>query len=167
MTNEAFPLIERLHSFFKQKGLKLSVAESCTGGLISHYITSLPGASLFFEGGAITYSNELKKRLLGVHDQTLTKYGAVSEQTAIEMAEGIQRLTKTHCSISTTGNLGPQALEEKDVGLVYIAARIKNQTFTKTLRLNGDREKNKESAALRAIEFLMDILEESGGKQNG
>ncbi len=157
--DEVIPILERVHKVFKEKGLKLSVAESCTGGLISHYITALPGASLFFEGGAVTYSAALKKKILGVKAETIEKYGVISKETAFEMTEGIQRLTGSDYAVATTGNLGPDVLENKEKGLIYLAVRALDKTYTRKLRLRGEREENKEKAAIEALKFLMEILD--------
>ncbi len=149
-----------MHEVFKKKGLSLSVAESCTGGLISHYITTLPGASDFFEAGVVSYSAGAKRKILRVSPDIISKYGVVSEETAREMAEKIRVLSKTDFSLSTTGNLGPDVLEGKEKGLVYIAVSKTGQTFTKELRLKGNREENKEDASLAALRFLIEIAEE-------
>jgi len=159
MNNATLQVMQKVHELFKKKGLRLSVAESCTGGLISHYITALPGASNFFEAGVVSYSAEMKKKILGVSSAIISKYGAVSEKTAREMAEKIRTLTKTDFSISSTGNLGPDVLEGKGKGLVYIAVSKEGMTFSKELRLTGNREENKKEAALSALQFLIEIVE--------
>jgi PncC family amidohydrolase len=150
---------EKIHALFKQHGFTLSVAESCTGGFISHLITALPGASNFFEAGVVAYSADAKKSLLRVSPDCIAKYGVVSEQTACEMAGNIRRLIKTDFSLSTTGNLGPDVLEGKETGLVYIAVSTEGKTVIKELRLKGLREKNKEEATLLALQFLLEIAE--------
>ncbi len=150
-------IILRAHELFKARGLTLSIAESCTGGLISLYITHLPGASVFFKAGVVSYSAEMKIKILGVSSDIISSYGVVSEQTAREMAEKIRVLTDTDFSVSTTGNLGPDALEGKEKGLIYVAASREGRTFAKELRLNGDREENREEAALEALSFLIEI----------
>ncbi len=161
MNKKTSEVIRKVHEFFKKKRLTLSVAESCTGGLVSHFLTTLPGASTFFEAGVVAYSIEFKKRILGVSSETISRHGVVSEETAREMAEKIRVLSKTDFSLSTTGNLGPEVLEGKEKGLVYIAVSKKGQTFTKELRLKGNREENKEDAALEALKLLMSIIERS------
>ena len=160
MDKEILGIIRKVHEIFKEKGLKLSVAESCTGGLISHYLTALPGASTFFEAGVVAYSIEFKKRIPGVSSKTISDHGVVSEETAREMAEKMMSLAGTDFSLSTTGNLGPDVLEGKEKGLVYIAVSKKGKTFSKVLRLTGDREENKEKASLLALRFLTEILSE-------
>ncbi|NWF76743.1 MAG: CinA family protein [Nitrospirae bacterium] len=153
--------IQRVHEFFRKNKLTLSVAESCTGGLISHYITALPGASNFFEAGVVSYSIESKKKILGVSSDIILKFGVVSDETAKEMAEKMRALTKTDYSLSITGNLGPDVLEGKEKGLIYIAVSKKGKTFSRELRLKGNRKQNKKEASLSALEFLIEILEDT------
>ena len=148
-----------INELFKQKGMTLSVAESCTGGLISHYLTILPGASIFFKAVIVAYSEETKKDILGVSAETIKQYGMVSEETAQEMAERVRLLTKTGYSISTTGNLGPDALEGKEQGLIYIAVSKEGETLSRKLKLEGNREANKEEASLSAMSFLVEFIE--------
>jgi len=159
MKQEVLKVIKKVHKIFKKKGLTLSVAESCTGGLISHYITTLSGASAFFVAGIVSYSKEAKKNILGVSYKTLQHYGVVSEETARKMAEKVRLLTKTDYSISTTGNLGPDVLEGKEQGLIYIAASREGKTISRRLKLTGDREANKEEAALTALRLLIELVE--------
>ncbi|MFN3739846.1 MAG: CinA family protein [Thermodesulfovibrionales bacterium] len=154
-------IVERVHRVFKQNGLKLSVAESCTGGLISHYITALPGASLFFEAGAVTYSIEAKKKILGIPEEILTRYGVISKETAALMASSIMKITGTHYGLSTTGNLGPDVMEGKERGLIYIGVAHEDKTWTEEIRLTGDRRENKEEASLKALEFLLEVMEDN------
>jgi len=158
LDKKIFEVVRRVYELFVTKGLTLSLAESCTGGLISHYLTALPGASAFFRAGVVSYSEDMKKKLLGVSSDIIASYGVVSEQAAREMAEKVRLLTGTYISISTTGNLGPDVLEGKEKGLVYIAASKEGRTFAKELRLRGNREENKEEAALEALRFLIEIV---------
>jgi PncC family amidohydrolase len=153
-------VIQKVHKLFRKEGLTLSVAESCTGGLISHYITALPGASNFFDAGVVSYSAEAKRTILGVSSETVSKYGVVSDQTAREMAEKVSKLVGTDFSLSTTGNLGPDTLEGKEKGLVYISVSRAGGISSRELRLKGNREENKEKAALAALEFLLKTAEE-------
>ena len=159
MNNEMSAVVQKIHSFFREKNLTLSVAESCTGGLISHLITTLPGASAFFEAGVVSYSAAVKENMLGVSPETIARYGVVSEQVVREMAKNIRRLTNTDFSLSTSGNLGPDVLESKEKGLVYIAVSREGEVFSKELRLKGNREENKEEASRLALEFLVEIAE--------
>ena len=114
----------------QQQGAMVATAESCTGGLIGNLITETPGSSAYYKGGIIAYSNELKERLLGVRHETLEQYGAVSEETAVEMARGSLAATGADYAIATTGISGPTgATEDKPLGLVYVAVakRIRNE----------------------------------------
>jgi PncC family amidohydrolase len=155
--------VYKVHEIFLKKRITLSVAESCTGGLISHYLTAIPGASAFFKTGVVAYSAESKKKILGVSGNIISAYGMVSRETAAEMAEKVRGLTGADYAISTTGNLGPDVLEGKEKGLVYIAVSSKEQTSSKELRLSGDRESNKEASAISAIMFLIEIISGKGG----
>jgi len=159
MNKEALKTVKKVHELFKKKKLTLSVAESCTGGLISHYLTVLPGASIFFKGGIIAYSGTVKKSVLHVSSAVLREYGIVSAETAKEMAQKVRTLAKTDFSLSTTGNLGPDVLEGKKQGLVYIAVSKQGKTISRELRLKGNREKNKENASLSALRFLNELVQ--------
>ncbi len=159
MSEEVPETVARVHELFKQKGLTLSAAESCTRGLISHYITALSGASVFFSAGVVSYSAESKKRILGISPETIARHGVVSEETAREMAEKIRSLTNTDYSVAITGNLGPDALEGKEKGLIYVAVSKAWHTVSRELTLRGDRGKNKEEASLSALRLLIEVVE--------
>jgi len=159
MDKEILEVIQKVHKSFRELGLTLSVAESCTGGLISHYLTSLPGASNFFMAAVVTYSVEAKKEILDIPSEIISKYGVVSEETAREMAEKIRALTKTDFALSTTGNMGPDVLEGKEKGFVYIAVSKEGKTLSREIRLTGDREENKEEASLLALRFLIETMD--------
>jgi len=159
MDKELIDIIRKIHEHCKKNGSTLSIAESCTGGLISHYITMIPGASTFFKAGVIAYSADAKQKILGISPETISKFGVVSEETAKEMAEKIRVLTMTDFSLSTTGNLGPEVLEGKDRGLIYTAVCRKEGIFSKQMRLTGTREENKERASFLALKFLMELFE--------
>ncbi|MBI4843089.1 MAG: CinA family protein [Nitrospirae bacterium] len=154
-----FKAAEEVHRLFRSKGLTLSAAESCTGGLISNSITSLPGASTFFRAGVIAYSIEAKENILGVSPETIKTHGVISRETAVEMAQKMRLLTKSDYSVSTTGNLGPEVFEEKERGLIYIAVSKEGKTISRELRLKGDRASNKEEAALESLKLLIEVLE--------
>ncbi|WP_040213764.1 competence/damage-inducible protein A [Clostridium polynesiense] len=137
------------------KNLTISVAESCTGGLLASRLINYPGISQVFVEGAVTYSNEAKMRRLGVKESTLEKYGAVSEETAREMAEGIAREAGTDIGVSTTGIAGPGGgTEEKPVGLVYAGLCINGVTKVKKLNYNGSRERIRN----RTTAFVLDWI---------
>jgi PncC family amidohydrolase len=161
MKREILEAVSEIHEFFKKKKLTFSIAESCTGGLISHYITSLPGASTFFTAGIVSYSEDIKKDILGVPQKTIADFGVVSDETAREMAEKVRLLAKTDYSLSATGNLGPDVLEGKERGLIYIAASREGKTISRQLRLRGNRDENKEEAALAAMRLLAELAEQS------
>ena len=165
MNNGILKSIDKIHGFFAQHGLTLAVAESCTGGLISHWITSVAGASAFFRAGIIVYSREAKENILAVSNKTIDTFGMVSRETAVEMAEKVRLLAKTDCSVSSTGNLGPDVLEGKERGLIYLAASRKGKTITKQLVLEGSRAENKEASSLAALELLVELVEEEGQKR--
>lgn len=161
MNTELSNAIRDVHKIFKDKGLSLSVAESCTGGLLSHYLTYLPGSSSFFIAGVISYSESAKIEILGISSETISRYGVISKETAEEMARRIRTITGSDYSVSTTGNLGPDVLEGKDRGLVYIAVSNKETTITRELRLSGDRGSNKEDASLSALRLLIEVVNSS------
>lgn len=150
--------VKIIHSIFKEKGLTLSVAESCTGGLICHYLTSVPGASSFLAAGVVTYSAESKKRILRIPQKILSLHGIVSRETASQMADKIRILTKTDVAVSTTGNLGPGVLEKKPKGLVYIAISTNKGTTISKYLFKGTRGQVKELAARSALAFLIEVI---------
>lgn len=137
----------------------LSVVESCTGGKLGSLCTELPGSSVFFKGGFITYSNELKEKLVHVRHDTLLEFGAVSEQTAIEMAIGGRNILDTDFCISITGIAGPDGgTNDKPVGLVWIGLSSKNRTFAKKHIFGTDRDMNRERSVYAALSMLYDEL---------
>lgn len=138
-----------------KKKLSISTAESCTGGMVAATLISYPGISDVFKEGAVTYSNEAKMKRLGVKEETLNNFGAVSEETAREMAEGISREAKTDIGISTTGIAGPGGgTEEKPVGLVYIGVCIKGNVIVEKFNFTGDREAVRKKATMNALNIL-------------
>lgn len=137
------------------KKMSISFAESCTGGLISAYITNIPGISEVFYGSIVSYSNEVKEGQLGVKHETLEKYGAVSSQVAAEMAAGVRQRLGTDIGVSVTGIAGPGgATAEKPVGLVYVGIADKNGVQTKELRLWGSRERIRKVTVLNALDTV-------------
>ena len=126
MDQEIFHLAQELGVFLKQKNWRIATAESCTGGGIAQAITDIPGSSQWFDRGFVTYSNQAKIEMLGVKSDTLERYGAVSAETAIEMAEGCLLNSEADLSIAVTGSAGPDGgTEEKPIGTVYIALAVK------------------------------------------
>ena len=147
--------------FMESRGLSLSLAESCTGGYISHLLTQHAGSSKVFRGGAISYSNDLKISMLGVSDQTLVNHGAVSELTVIEMAEGARKSYNSDYSVSVSGIAGPGGgSEEKPVGTVWIAVAGKIKTISKKFSFGNKRAQNIERAAISALTLLFKLLKE-------
>ena len=138
----------------------LAFAESCTGGLASSLVTDVAGSSDYLIGSAVTYTNEAKHKLLEVQETTLTSYGAVSEQTACEMAQGVRMLFGSDFGVGITGNAGPGGSEGKPVGLVYIAVATGREVYCKEYLFTADRIENKLRIALTAISMVIDKLSE-------
>ena len=145
----------------KQCGLQLSVAESCTGGLLSHRITKVPGSSNYFAGGAVTYSNELKHDLLGVDHELLVRCGAVSPETAEAMARGVRKRCNTDVGVSITGVAGPDGgSPQKPVGTVYIGISHQQGTTVHKFNLRGNRNRIQSMAAQTGLNLLRLFLVE-------
>lgn len=143
----------------KKRGLTVAVAESCTGGFLAVRLTDVPGASEVLREGVVVYSNEAKVNRLGVSEKTLAAYGAVSRQTAAEMAEGIVKTSGADAGISVTGIAGPGGgTPEKPVGLVFVGVCVNGKAMTKELRLNGDRRRIRERAAVTALFMMLEEL---------
>lgn len=144
----------------KQRGLTLAVAESCTGGLVSHRITDVPGSSAYYLGSVIAYANAIKERILRVRSSTLRCHGAVSEQTALEMAQGVRRLLHADVGLAVTGIAGPDGgTPEKPVGLVYVALAAPEGEWVERHIWDGDRWENKARSAEAALDLLRRYLE--------
>lgn len=139
----------------KGRQCTLGTAESCTGGFLAHLITSVPGSSAYFKGSVIAYSNDVKTGVLGVSNQTLNAWGAVSEACAREMAEGLRNLLQTDFALSTTGIAGPDGgSEEKPVGTVWLALAGPDRTVTRKILANGVRSTVIERAAIQVLDLL-------------
>ena len=143
-----------------QQHKTLAFAESCTGGLASSLVTDIAGSSEYLVGSAVTYTNEAKHKLLEVQETTLTSYGAVSEQTACEMAQGVRKLFGSDFGVGITGNAGPGGSEGKPVGLVYIAVATGEEVYCKEYLFTSNRIENKLRIALTAISMVIDKLSE-------
>ena len=150
---------ELLIKELKEKKLKLITVESCTGGLIGKSITDISGASEVYLGGLITYSNELKMTLCKVKEETLNKFGAVSENTAIEMAQGALKLYNADVAVSVTGVAGPGCSEKKPAGLVYIGIATKDKAYAKENHFNGNREEVRNQSAQTAINMVINEIQ--------
>lgn len=152
-------LTETVSYLLRSKKKTLAVAESCTGGLLGAEITNISGASDFFTGGEITYSNEAKVSRLCVKEETLQKYGAVSEQTACEMAENVRQIFKTDYGISITGIAGPGGgTPEKPVGTVWIGISSAKGTYAKRFNFGDNRQINRERAVFSALTELEKLI---------
>lgn len=152
--------VKKIVETLKARGEVFCTAESCTGGQISKTVTDLAGVSAVFFGGVVSYANEIKEKLLGVRHKTLEKYGAVSEQTAAEMATGAVRALGADFSVAVTGIAGPDGgSEEKPVGLVYIACADKNGNVKVTKNLfSGDRKAVRDQTTKTALQMLADFV---------
>ena len=144
---------------FKKK-FKISVAESCTGGLLSSSITSINGASKIFNLGLVTYSNQAKIKILKVNKNIIKKYGAVSHECCLSMVNNLSKISKAHINLSVTGIAGPNGgTKEKPVGLVYIGVKKGNKTkIKKYLFKNKGRNYIQKSTVSKAIKLLLNIL---------
>jgi nicotinamide-nucleotide amidase len=151
---------KRAQKLLNKSGLKLSVAESLTGGMIGSTITSLSGSSEYFIGGIIAYNNSVKESLLGVSSDVLTRHGAVSLETVTAMAEGVNRLLQTNCAIAVSGVAGPRGgTPEKPVGLVCFAICIPGKMEVFESRFTGDRDSVRQQTVAKALETLCELLE--------
>lgn len=152
---DGLELHEEIARLFSVNKMTLAVAESCTGGMLSSKLVSVAGSSNWFREGAVTYSNEAKIKRLGVNEETLAAHGAVSAETAAEMAEGIRLSSGADVGISTTGFAGPDGgTADNPVGTVYIGVSTKENCFTKRLQISGKRERVRSMACLHALDIL-------------
>lgn len=143
----------------RSRGKTLAVGESCTGGLIGHRLTNVPGSSEYFLGGIVAYAYEAKERLLGVHHRTLYEHGAVSRETAIEMARGARQALGADIGLSVTGIAGPTGgLPGKPVGLTWLALSTRETDSAEEHVWAGDRAANKERSAEAALRMLLEAL---------
>ena len=146
---------ENLVELLRARGLVCATAESCTGGGVGSAITSVPGSSAVFAGGVISYSNEVKRDVLGVSAEALERYGAVSPQVAAQMADGARRLLKTDLAVSLTGIAGPDGgSDEKPVGLVWFGLSTRDGTRTEKAIFRGDRAQVRAQAVVHALGML-------------
>ena len=150
----------QIGKILRERGLKLSLAESCTGGLLGDRITNLPGSSEYFWGSLVTYAYEAKVAILNVSWDTLKSYGAVSRETVLEMARGARQALSTDIAVSVSGIAGPGGgTDEKPVGTTWIGLVAADGEWAKQFLFAGDRLENKASAAEAALQFLLDYLE--------
>lgn len=151
-------MLEEIVKLLSEYNLKLSCAESCTGGMIAAKIVGVSGASKVFLGGFVTYTNEMKHKMISVSNDTLEKYTAVSRECAMEMAHGCANATGADIAVSVTGYAGPYDSPEEPKGLVYIGCAYKDVNYAKEFRFEGERNEIREKAANSAIELVREIL---------
>jgi PncC family amidohydrolase len=156
------PLMERVAAIGRvlvAQGWKLAVAESCTGGLVSHTVTNLSGSSAFFLGGVVAYANEVKERLLGVPKEMLAAHGAVSGEVALAMAQGVRRLLGAEVGLATTGIAGPTGgTPAKPVGTVYVAVSTPAGEAVRHFLWTSDRLGNKRLSTEAVLHLLAEQL---------
>jgi PncC family amidohydrolase len=147
----------------RARGWTIALGESCTGGLLGHRLTQVPGSSEYFLGGVVAYAYDSKERLLGVRHQTLYDHGAVSRETAIEMARGARLSFGADLGVSVTGIAGPAGgMPDKPVGLTWIAVSTRTGDRAESYQWQGDRVHNKESAADAALKLILRVVAEKG-----
>jgi len=152
-------LEQEVGALLRQKGLTLGVVESASGGLISHRITNVPGSSDYYKGSVTAYSNEVKIKVVGVKEDTINQYGAVSSEVAEEMAQGGRKILGADICLADTGIAGPGgAAPGKPVGLFYIGLSHGERTYSQKHNFQGEREQNKRSAAEAALRWLKEYL---------
>ena len=138
-----------------EKNFTVACAESCTGGLVMSRLTDFAGASAHVKGGVVAYVNEIKNKILRVEEETLKNFGAVSSQTALEMAKNVREIFSATIGLSVTGVAGPEKSEDKPVGLIYVAIVGENFSEVKEFHFDGTRTEIKSQAAEAAFELLM------------
>ncbi|OPX98619.1 MAG: Nicotinamide-nucleotide amidohydrolase PncC [Syntrophorhabdus sp. PtaU1.Bin002] len=152
---------ERIGSILREKGLRIAVAESCTGGLIANRITNIQGASDYFDMGFVTYSNDSKEVFLFVPEDVIAAKGAVSSEVARAMAEGVREATGVDVALSVTGIAGPGGgSPEKPVGTVYIGLAAESGAFVRKFLFSGDRISIKTQTSEEALKMMLDYLED-------
>ncbi len=156
LTRKAKKVIEKL----SLENKVIATAESCTGGMLGRYLTAIPGSSKVYGYGFITYSNDAKKKLLGVKEETLSSFGAVSKETVCEMAEGALFESGADIAVSISGIAGPKgATDEKEVGLVYVGVKENGKdAFYVKLNLKGNREKVRKKTAEEVFNIILKLL---------
>ncbi len=150
---------EELVKYLTENKLTITTAESCTGGMISSTLVNVPGASWVLNEAYVTYANEAKEKLVGVSHETLEKFGAVSKETAYEMAEGAAKAANADCAIAVTGIAGPDGgTDEKPVGTVYAGFFVKGTVYVERYNFTGSRYDVRRQTADKAVSRLYEIL---------
>ena len=153
-------LAAQIGELLQARGLKLALAESCTGGLVGNRITDVPGSSTYFLGGVISYAYEAKVDLLGVQWETLNSKGAVSRETVIEMARGARKALNADIAVSVSGIAGPGgSMPGKPVGTTWIGLVTNEGEWARVFQFSGDRVQNKSQAAEAALQMLLNHLQ--------
>ena len=159
MKAEVNGLNEKVVKMLAERKMTVSAAESCTGGLFAALITNVSGASEVLNESFVTYANSAKMKYLGVKGETLEKHGAVSYETAFEMAEGLRKNTGADVTVGITGIAGPTGgTKEKPVGLVYIGCAVRSNVYVEKNVFSGDRQQVRRQAADRAIGFALECI---------
>ena len=157
MADPLVDLAARLGARCAALGLTVATAESCTGGLVAHLMTEVPGSSAYLRGGIVAYADDVKRSALGVPREVIAAHGAVSAQVALAMAEGVRRVLGTDLAVAVTGVAGPDGgSEAKPVGLVYVAVAGLGAPDVRRFLWTGDRTANKRSSAEAAMEMLLE-----------
>ena len=150
---------ERLVNILREKGYTITTAESCTGGLISATLVNVAGASYVLNEAYVTYANSAKEKLIGVRHETLCEHGAVSEQTAYEMAKGAAKAASADCAIAVTGIAGPDGgTEDKPVGTVYAGYYVCGRIIVERYQFDGDRYEVRQQTTLKTIDRIYELL---------
>lgn len=156
---DVIELSSKLGALMRERKITISTAESCTGGLIAHYITMVSGSSEYFKGAVVSYCNEIKMTTLGVSSESIAEHTEVSCEVAKQMADGVAELMGTEVSLSTTGIAGPTGeLPGQPVGTVWIGLHVGDKTMADTHFFSGGREDVIEQAAIKALSLLFDYL---------
>jgi nicotinamide-nucleotide amidase len=156
--------IRTLGTQLSQRKALLATAESCTGGLIAHEATNVPGSSCWFAGGVVAYANHVKQQVLGVPETVLTTHGAVSRETVMAMAQGARRLLGVQAALAVSGIAGPDGgTPEKPVGTVWMAWALGDATHSALWRFSGTRLEIKLQTARAALEGMLDMVRKAGG----
>lgn len=159
MLDNLLPTVKYTVELLKENGITIATAESCTGGLLSALITSVSGASSVFELGVTSYSSRIKSKILGVKKEDLDSFGAVSRQTAAQMAENVRLLSGSDIGVSVTGNAGPNSSEGKPVGLVYIGLATDDDITVKELNIQPiSRDYVRNEACLKLLTLVSEYI---------
>ena len=166
MSVEGKMLSRDISEIFWREEFSLATAESCTAGNIAAILTAIPGSSKFYKGGIVAYSNEAKQNLLGVSAETLEQFGAVSEETVVEMVKGSIEVLGADFAMATSGIAGPGGgTHEKPVGTIWIAAGSKDKIITEKLTEDEGREKNIQSATKNVLQLLLEACQNQENEQ--